>query len=98
MAVASQSIRLTNRSVTEMNQTLALLEWDESFGATHYYVLVESSNLNFSQHIAVNTIPLVLSLPHNAEYTVYIWAANCNGNSSEPSIATITTGNSCHDY
>ena len=101
MAIASQSIRLANRSVTEMNQTLALLEWNESFGATQYYVLIESSdssNLNFSRHIAVNTTPLILSLPHNVEYRVCIWAANCNGNSSEPSIATITTGNSCHDH
>ncbi len=98
MTVISQSIRLTNRSVTEMNQTLALLEWDKSFGATQYYVLIESSDLDYSQHIAIATTPLMVSLPHNAEYSVYIWAANCNGNSSEPSITTITTGNIFHRH
>ena len=91
---ASQNIILQTRSATERNQTLMRLEWDEGFGATHYHILIDSSsNSNYSQHVTVNTTALTVSLPHNAEYSVYIWAANCNGNSSEPSIATITTGN-----
>jgi hypothetical protein len=98
MAVISQSIRFTNRSVTEMNQTLALLEWDESFGATQYHILIESSDLNYSQHVTVTTTSSMVNLPHNAEYSVYIWAANCNENSSESSIATITTGNIFHGH
>ena len=88
----SQNIRLLDRSVTERNQTSLILEWDESFGATHYYILIESLDLNYIQHITVNTTSLLMSLPHNEEYCVSIWAANCNGNSSEPSIANITTG------
>ena len=93
MPEVTQNIRLVDRSTTEGNQTSAILEWDNSSGATHYYVLIESTDLNYSQHITVNTTSLLISLPHNEEYSTYIWAANCNGNSSEPSIATITTGN-----
>ena len=77
--------------MTETNQTSVTLEWDKSYGASYYYILFES-NSNDAQHVISNTTSVQMSLPHNEEYSVYIWAANCIGNSSDPSIVTVTTG------